>query len=51
VSIALDDGLELVVSEEVDGESGGVELLLEVSLEAADYQSDLDVSVGCEDLS
>ena len=49
-AIAMEVGLELVVSEEVDGESGGVELLLEVSLEAAEDQSDVGVSVGCEDL-
>lgn len=36
MSVVLDDGLEFVVSEEVDGESGGVKLLLEVGLEAGD---------------
>lgn len=46
----LDLGLELIISEEVDGVSVGVESLVEVGLEGVNDESDLDVAVGGEDL-
>lgn len=48
VAEVLDDGLELVVSEQIDGISGGVESLLEVGFEGVDDEADLEVGVGGE---
>ena len=44
----LNNGLDLVISEEIDGEPGWVKSLLKVSFEGCDYESDLEVGVGCE---
>ncbi len=41
----LDDGLELVVSEQIGWVSGGVESLVELRLERMDDQSDFEVRV------
>ena len=47
----LDLGLNLVIAEEVDGVSCGVQLLVQVSLEGVDDQADLEVAVRGEDVS
>ena len=46
----LDGGLEFVVTVEVGGEAGWVELFLEEGLEAVDDQSAFEASVGSKDV-
>jgi len=50
VSEVLDDSLDLIVSEQVDGVSGGVQFFLKVGLESMDNESGFEVLVGSEDL-
>jgi hypothetical protein len=51
VAELLDLGLELVVAEEVDGVSGGVQSLVQVGLEGVDDEADFEVAVGGEEVS
>lgn len=46
----LDNSLELVVSEQVGGVSGGVQSFVELGSEGLDHKSDFEVGVGSENL-
>ena len=50
MAVVLDDGLEFVVSEKIEWESGWLEFLLKIHFEVGHYESDLDVVIGSEDL-